>query len=500
MKRNLHELYRFLAVAAVLCTAYPLFAMIAGAAGYAPLAGAVASLVGIGVGLIGCGFRQLLVHFKRSGLLHISLMLATACLLAVGAFLLLRGEPQVVRWLGAIGAAGCFLAGTALGSRSYGEILTESVFRVLTVGYLVLSLCVWLIRLEPPVWITVLFYVGLVVVYGLLHNQSNIERLTVNRRFTLDFLPERIRSYNVLLLLLFFVFFVAVFLLSCFAIPAFTRAAEAVRDFIYLLMGLPGEWRPDNNMAPPPENVVREVLNDEPPLLLRLVIYGFYLAVVLTAVLLLGKRLFVAGRGLFTRKGVTRRIEKDSPDYVDVVQTVTASEGKKELPDDARRWHRDYRRYLRMRDCEEKYRWGYSLAVRGLALSGLEVRPSDTPLELADKSNPLLPSDRYGRSTELYNLIRYGQPGTYVPGRTAILDEALRELYSLGRRRAGRRRSAPTAEQHLPTPAERARRMGEGDSQRPEPERRRLSTTTVMLLVFLAFCLLLLLFNLIFVH
>ena len=511
MKPKYHSLYRLAASFAVLCAAYPPAAMTCRLLGYGAGAGVAAALVCVAIGLLGYGFRRLLERGLLSKAAR-GALIALAALLPAGAVCWAQwGRPWYQILIAGSAALLMFCAGAVLAGRAYHEILTESVFNTLSVFYVAVSLAAWIVYAETPIWITVLFYLALVTAYGLVRNQSNIEHLTVSRHFTLDYLPEKIRSYNFTLLILILAVILVLFVVAGFAAGPFDRAMNVLRDYVNTSMHgqaggtdlidpmLPGKEGPGpDEVVPDAPSAFALLLAQSVQIIIYAGIIGIFVALFLfnrDAILAFFYRIYqwiaAMGRGLRAKPASARQLEEDVPDYVDVVQTVAATEEElRSEEDEYREWRRAYRRYVRMADSDAKYRAGYSLARKGLALSGLEVRPSDTTLEVAGKSELVLEDDRYGRATTLYNAIYYG-PEEYTPGNLRALDDTLQELRGLGKRRVkhrGKKREtaqAAAAEQTL-SPAALARRQAMGDLYREPPKERKITPLMIVLIAIAA--------------
>lgn len=507
MKAKYHSLYRFAAAAAVLCAIYPPVAMTCRLLDYSNGICVMAALVYLAVGLLGYAFRRLLERGLFSRAARCALTGLAGLLPAGGICWAQWGRPWYQVLIAVLAALLLFCVGAALAGKEYHEILPESVFHVLTAFYLVVSVTAWVLYAETPIWLTVLFYLVLVIVYGLLRNQSNIEHLTVSRHFTLDYLPEKIRSYNLALLVVVLAVILVLFVVAGIAAGPFDRAMNVLRDYVNTSMHgqaggtdltdplMPGgEGREPDEVVPETPSALALLVAQSIRMIIYAGIIGVFIALFLfnrDAILAffyrIYQRIIAMGRSLRARPAAARQLEEDVPDYVDVVQTVSATEEDVHSEEDEfREWRRAYRRYARMEDSDEKYRTGFVLARRGLALSGLEVHPSDTTLEVAGKSELVFEDDRYGRATLLYNAITYG-PEEYTPGNLRALNETLLELKGLGKRRGkhrGKKQEAKQAEapQAL-SPAALARRQAMGDLYREPPKERKITPLMVVLVV-----------------
>ena len=100
---------------------------------------------------------------------------------------------------------------------------------------------------------------------------------------------------------------------------------------------------------------------------------------------------------------------EEEPGYFDTVEELSRERQGFRLftPSAARVWKRDLRALRRLPEGSGKLRAGYALLARGLALTGVKVRPSDTPAELL----ALASSASLGPESELavaaYEEVRY---------------------------------------------------------------------------------------------
>ncbi|MGI5958880.1 MAG: hypothetical protein ACOX60_05640 [Massiliimalia sp.] len=272
------------------------------------------------------------------------------------------------------------------------------------------------------------FYLAMILCYVVIRNQANLDYMLERRRHKLEHLPQKVRWYNMVLVL---VVFIVVVLGFCFRgeLAKGLRwlgglVLGGIRGIIQFIQWL-GSLFPDSegesmasgevDFSGLTEGETRSGLPAE-----------FYLFLMLIAVLVviiwkrrqIGaflRRLFLRVmelvRSWMGRTGISRQRSGESEYYRDWEQELSQEEIQATAhdrdQDSWKRWKRSYRRYCRMELIPQRFRTGYHLLVRWINLQGGQVLPSDTTLEILQKEQNLTKNTNCTQITEKYNLFRY---------------------------------------------------------------------------------------------
>lgn len=263
-------------------------------------------------------------------------------------------------------------------------------------------------------------------VYEVSKNQSQIDYMMARRGHRMDQLPAKIRRYNLLLVCLVLAVILACFLFYRPLGSLLAMAGELLRQLLMLLIRFflflaslfqteeepleeAAPEAPSSPMLPPgEENAGFDWLTP--------------LALLALAGLLVWKRRQIAAafRAAFRRlAGFLRRLlavrrppaaAEEAEGYHDQVEDLAREERAAPLFrfSAVRAWKKGWRSFRRMAEGEEKLRFGYALLAKGLALSGEEPLPSDTPAQLLARLRQKLPQAPAAAALEGYEQVRYG--------------------------------------------------------------------------------------------
>ena len=377
-------------------------------------------------GVCGAGLRVLLE--RRARRLTGPALAVCGLLLAAGSFFLfgaglLPGVPVAAACLAA------FVIGDRLVILPYDAAASRFFFVTALASYLlggtVLFVLDFSFGFEGSYLPLALMLFAVLAIHELACNQAQIDFLMQRRGHRMDQLPSRIRRYNLALVLLILLVILCGLLFYRPIGSALLLIGEVLRQAVILLLRGIGwlmslftfeESSGEEAVMEPQEMFPME--GEESGANSDWVIVVLFLLLVALAVwkrreILAAIRRTIAAlweklRGLVT----VRRREasgEEEPGYFDTVEELSRERQGFRLftPSAARVWKRDLRALRRLPEGSGKLRAGYALLARGLALTGVKVRPSDTPAELL----ALASSASLGPESELavaaYEEVRY---------------------------------------------------------------------------------------------
>jgi|GEM_PF-6732385 len=333
---------------------------------------------------------------------------------------------------GAMYAAGSWLWENRLKVRVYIAVLLMYVFSAILIVFLKHPL-----PMNGFVWT----FAAASLAAGLVLNYANIDFLMQRRSHSKANLPGKVRRHNLLVLAGFSVPALLLILLRGTFIGAVSAVFRAFGDVLKrVLLGIGSlllrfsdrvtggaqiAEQPDGRPSSGPSamDMLQELTEDDgsgsavqTSIVIVIAVIGaiFFLAVFGRPLLrLLTEKL--TALFLFLRRKLSylsrrRRSDAEEELYVDVEEAITAEGAPELVPAERRalrRWRRALGEYKKLPDGREKYLTGYRLTVEGLTLHGVSVQPSDTPLDILAKAEPVLTGDGYAAATACCNGLLY---------------------------------------------------------------------------------------------
>ena len=323
-----------------------------------------------------------------------------------------------------------FLSGSIVFEHGYGEILTPTYLAVLTGVDAVCLLIPWIMKWQVSAGILAVDYLIVIGVAAFARNQSNIDFLMARRKHSLNHLPSKMRWYSLGLVGGCFAVVVVGFLLRGQIAGLLRWCLEILRlGFAKLLQwlfgdaGQSGELPPDPaapEMTPPDFGLTEE---NGPSIFWT--IFGWLMLLGVLALLFYYRREILGGfrnivrkaadllHRLLFRKGRMIPAGNQEGYYEDDIEDLPREPApktvKKHRPYDMKNWRKEYRLYRAMADGEDKVRAGYRLAMLYLLLKRVPLTSSDTPTEILQKSEKVLPSTLFSSVTTAYRQVRYAE-------------------------------------------------------------------------------------------
>ena len=359
-------------------------------------------------------------------------------------FLFARTDPFAAICVAVLGAAAFWAVG-GLRFYTYGEILSLRVFYGYLTEYAVVLAVTELFQIDPAgpaPFAAALFFGMLLVLFGC--NQAGIDFMMQRRHHRFDALPQKIRSYNIRLLI---VTAAALILLLLLYRPIAWLLAAGGRGLLAVLRWLLGRLPNGGNAEsaseePEQGQASQDAMGQLAPGETSPFWTYFGIALAIGFVFLLYyyrheifsalRAVWRAIRETFRRLlwGGRQKAERDENEYYTETDEKIESETSEVQEDlsaaDRRKWRRACRRFAAAGDSPQAMRTGYRLILQGIALQGVPVAVSDTTLEichnaLAEGLPPV------GKCTDGYNRLRYGEQ-EFDLSSMADIREALSEI------------------------------------------------------------------------
>ncbi|MDD3192746.1 MAG: DUF4129 domain-containing protein [Oscillospiraceae bacterium] len=440
MKQKIPSLLRLAALLDGLLLSYPVLAILE-----LSLLGrleAASSLLRLGIvlagGALGGLVGWLLDRLKNPPVRAVVFLLAAAPAVAFCGTLLFLLEGTVFHWALATLCAVFYLLGIFFATQPFDGIIGTSFLSFAMVAYVLAAVIVWFCSAyfhmpcdSVPLIALFLFFI---LLYAILSNQSNIDRLMGRRHYDLSMLPAGMRRYNLLLICAGFVLVLLglLFQRQILAVVQFGIRVAGSLLYIFVLLFQFITWmlnRPADPDRPLPKVDAAPVFGTaEESATTPFVNAVFQWAAVLLILLLLfsGRRQIWSAckktasfiwrifRKLFTRTdGQPGPRTADSVYFSDILEDLeripeekpSAGEGVSSL----RVWRRRCLAFLGKPAHTASLREGYALILAWLRIHGAPLLPADTTLEILNKALARMPESPFSQVTESYNNIRYGE-------------------------------------------------------------------------------------------
>ena len=274
-------------------------------------------------------------------------------------------------------------------------------------------------------------------IFALEMNFQNIDRLMQRRGHEMSHLPGRIRSFNLVAVLAAVCVLIVLVLLREPLMKATGTILGAIGSVIwFILTPLRNWWNNLDNSSDPhfgeiqadwqgdPANAFEQLVGEEEEvhtldattqvnIAIVIVVVG-----VVAALIYWRKPIFDALRrflralsdafaSLFHNLLAKRDFGLDESEYFTDEEERIDDEGRIAAPTDLRAWKKELKAYGKMEESREKYLAGWGLTVKGLTLHGVEVRKSDTPLEILAKAGRVLDKQGYTVATECASVLAF---------------------------------------------------------------------------------------------
>lgn len=408
----------YMACFGVLLLSYPTILILDSLAGNLMRTILLDSLVFMGMGLLVYTSRRLaFIRFSRRKFVRVMLLLVTVVVslsTITVVFLSRKWYEQVVAF---------FLCGilllimTRFGRKAYYIIFSEQTFFNGSAYFLITTLILWWIQTGNASWTLIPCYIIFMSMYQLLHNRYNMENLMLRRGYAVGALPEKIRIYNMFLLLgtglgltLLWAVLRKPFLLLT------DWVGEQAKKIVPFLIPKPYER---HSMSQSQSEFFGEADGGMEALLAdpksTSIFMNVFLCIAVVAFFILVLWVYRDSIATIFQKKRTflkRQTKEENAEYINIEESLSKKDNLRAnnvSQENYRTWKRLYRQFCKMENTTERFRLGYALIVSGIQLKGISVACSDTTYEILEKAKQKVNDEAYFSVTNCYNQVRYGE-------------------------------------------------------------------------------------------
>lgn len=407
-------------------------------------AAAVQLLAVTASGFLGYGISALSEHICPKGTRGVRLFLFNllrygGLLAPAAAGLFLFAAPSRVFPLPVLSAAPAALVmtivyfmGQSLYFKPYYDVLKFPFVVLQIIGGVALAVSAWVLGKEDvavsyPIDLVVVVFLIFISVYAIAKSQGTLDFVMDRRGHKMSALPSNIRNYNLLLVCVLLLLLVLAFVfrepIGAFLILLKDGVLFLVKCLIALFFWLMSlfysQSGEESSKGGTGEMDLSQLdqgngsIPDFTILILILVVAGliiFNWKRIIAGFRKLAKGMRSLGRKLFWGRKEAYGRKDEGGDYIDEEESLTEEEAARDSGLCGwKAWRKSYRAFRKLEDSEGKLRAGYRLMVEWLNLKGVPVQPSDTTLEILQKSQEKLADADAGSVTDEYNGIRYGE-------------------------------------------------------------------------------------------
>jgi len=460
--KRINFLLRFVSLVDLLLIAYPFvsIAEVAFTKQVEPVSSALRFLLVFGCGLLGVTVGLLLDMLKNPPMRIVVFAIAAVPMgLSVAAFLWLVPFSWLHLVLAVLMAV-FYVLGMFFSTQSFDELVGSSFLIFGTISYLMgavsLLICRAALKMDISIFLLTAVFLLFILLYAIISNQSNIERMMGRRSYDMAMLPAGMRRYNMILILSGFLLVVLGLVFKdrigalLFAVLRLFVSLLAVFPMLYrlFLQLLQGGIIEDKPVAGEDTGgVLGTMPGGEESALTPLINLLFqWTALILLCLLLFSarhhiwnflKKAFRVIAGfvslLFTRGGKVRTQAVSSEYFSDTIENLDRNDVAEEVSEEAlsaRSWRKACREFLKRSSSEENLKDGYRLILRWLILYGAPLAESDTTLEILNKALVRLPKSPFPQVTDGYNAVKYGE-SSLREGDWESLTATLKILYNM---------------------------------------------------------------------
>ncbi len=331
--------------------------------------------------------------------------------------------------------------------RSYEDVIGRVMITISVVSGLAVAASCWMLSLDYQVELLALYVVIALSLYGVIRNQYQIDYMMERRRHRLKDLPQKIRSYNLKLLIVILVVVLIGFGLRSWIVMEINWVLLFLRDCLLALMQLIG-WlfrfgEEETTIEPPADDqgvfsmpAAEEGTTFPFQIIFIIVIVAlliYYRKFIIDWVSERLQRLIEVIREQIYRVPINRKREIEQNEYYsDKIETISSIVvEKRHLRNNRytlRHWKREYNSYQKMPQGAERFDFGYGLMIRYFILKDVSIKSFETPMEIVCKEAlRSFPVNKH-QLTEYYYLLHYSKQKKLDKLSFEQLDQMLTQL------------------------------------------------------------------------
>lgn len=444
MRAAERTLLHFAAYNALILAVYPVIAMIYHYSGGTPLQVWLSELFIILTGWIAL-FHAVMIRriYRKKPVLVNSGFFAAGAVMAFLAAVITPIGGTFMAIVSAIAVFAVYQAGARLFFIEYDTLTHTYVYASVCMVFILTSAVIWIGDHNASfIWQMILF-LAVSAVFALARNFSGIDVALRSQGDDSAPLPEGILRYNRILLCAVGAVILVLILLrkyiGGFLWTIVKAAVHYVGKAIYWFVGLFTEEEKEAAELSETPNIIQQTAvtsNEWLTLVCTVILAGIvifllirYREKIISAIVNAGRSISAWIAHLFGRS-YEKQEHSSSGGYIDHHMELSADVSVQKNNNAANmKWRRELKRFRRMEDSAEKYRFGYSLLLYKLEENGIPVKKWETPFEVLQS----IPEDKAYRKdmeniTLYYEKVRYSED---VPQKneTAFLERLLQEKF-----------------------------------------------------------------------
>lgn len=444
MRAAERTLLHFAAYNALLLAIFPVIAMIYHYSGGTVLQVWLSELFMIFIGWIALFHAVMIrrIYRKKPVFVNISFFAAGAVISFIAAVITpLNGTFMAI--VSAIAVFAVYQAGARLFFIEYDSLTHTYVYVSVCMVFILTSAVVWIGDHSASFLPQISLFLIISIVFALARNFSGIDSALRTQDDDSTYLPDGILRYNRMLLCAVGTVIVILILLrkyiGSFLWTIIKAAVHYIGKAIYWFAGLFLGKEKEAAETPESPGIIQQTAvsqNEWLTLVCTVILAGIvifllvrYREKIISAIVNAGRSISAWIAGLFGRS-YEKQEHSSYGGYTDHQMELSADVSvQKNNSVPHMKWKRELKRFRRMEDSAEKYRFGYSLLLYKLWENGISVKEYETPFEVSQK----IPDDAVYRKdieriTICYETVRYSES---IPKKeeTAFLERLLQEKF-----------------------------------------------------------------------
>lgn len=379
-------------------------------------ASSVMTLISAAVLYAGYGTGHLLSHGKNKSQLALIILGNIPGILLIPAVIMIFGPEFSVF---SVCLAFMFILGNAVYYKTLPKCVSSGYVVTSSVLYIIIGVSV-VLNFEITVEFMAFPMISMIVLWIFLQNQRAISVAMTSRNYDERYLPENIRTFNLKLT-------AVIGMTVLFCLLTYRMSSVFLRRLLHsigyalgvILSG--GDYSPDISDKAVIEQATGNGAVPEPSPLSGIL---QKICIVFCVIFMIALTVYAAKKGLFKKlikafiadirrffsgRGIKEKDQDISKGYTDSVENLAdEDEGAPSKRKMRNQWKSGYAKYQKMSDTPEKFRFGYSLVMSWLGYVHPEIKKSETPYEISEKTD----ISEVKNFTERYYPVRYGYSDT----------------------------------------------------------------------------------------
>lgn len=429
MKIKLLSSLKYLACLACFLSLFPLIALANGAfsKSYSSIDCLLQLFYVVIIGFIGYAFSFFFQNKRRKKPVPINLLFILTCIIPVGiTYYLLHSRGIILSICMLIITLTAYILGGRIYYQGYGNMISNSLFFAVIIINICSIFILWKANKPYSVEQFIGVFLCISALFGLTNNQSNIDFLMQRRQHKFENLPQKIRFYNIKLMLVIFGIILFCFILRNWIVTGIYWILDALREIIrfifYLINLIASLFQTESLDEEPVAEAAQQLLpvekieNNSFDWLTLLFIVALIVLLfnkrkqILRFIINAAQKIIGLIKRLLNKSYEIKKPITDNEYYYDNEEFIKPDDilNQKKSKGDLKQWRKSCKSFYKMNNSTEKFRIGFGLVISGLKLKGIKIDKSQTTNEILEMSRNTIQNESYSIATDGYNSIRYG--------------------------------------------------------------------------------------------